>query len=85
MNPEDFEFTDDDLEAWLSGHGPAVDSDLTRLIVDLRREVESFTEEPSPKLASWIAHSSRCRKSDAPSRAHVAELDDIIESLAHLR
>jgi hypothetical protein len=85
MEPEEFEFTDEDLQAWLDGHSADADSDLTRFVIDLRRAVDSFTEEPSPKLASWIADSSRCGRSDARLRAHVAELGNIIESVAHLR
>ena len=85
MEPAEFKFTDDHLEAWLDGRGARGDSNLTRFIVDLRLEVESYPEEPSPKLASWIADSSRCRRSDAPLRARVTELDDIIELLAHAR
>jgi hypothetical protein len=84
MDPEEFEFTDHDLEVWLDGDGAATDSDMTRFLVDLRRQVESFTEEPSPKLASWIADSSRSRDSDTPVRANIAELDDIMESLMQL-
>ena len=86
MEPEEFEFTDADLEAWLDGRSAATcaDSDLARFILDLRCEVESFSEEPSPKLASWIADSSPRGSSEASSRAQVAELDDILESLTYL-
>jgi hypothetical protein len=85
MEPEEFEFTDEDLQAWLDGESAGADSDLTRFVIDLRRAVDAFAEEPSPKLASWIADSSRCRRGDALLDAHIAELGDIIESLADLR
>ena len=85
MEPEEFEFTDDDLAAWLDGHGAVADSNLTRFVRDLRRAVEPFSEEPSPKLSRWIADTSLCGRSDAPPPAHVVELDGITESLARLR
>jgi hypothetical protein len=85
MEPEEFEFTDEDLQAWIDGHSADRDSSLTRFVIDLRRAVDAFSEDPSPKLASWIADSSRCRRGDARLHAHIAELRDIIQSLAHLR
>jgi hypothetical protein len=85
MEPEEFEFTDEDLQAWLDGHGADADSNLTRFVIDLRRAVDAFSNEPSPKLASWIADSSGAGRGDARLHAHIAEVGDIIQSLAHLR
>jgi len=86
MEPENFEFTDDDVEAWLNGQQASTGDELTRFVIDIRSQAESIAMHPSSQFAPKLAENQRRGEIASGSQpGHIAELDDIIESLTNLR